>query len=116
MSDLLVAEVADSSKITEESTVSLNLNNTENDSWFGRDKGLHLVTSFIATTLITNINKKSFNMNSSESKNTGVGIVFSLGITKEIFDSRQKNNIFSWKDLVANVTGILLGVAILEIN
>ncbi len=115
--NLLLAEEQDSTKSLNKSTTKLNFKHSGgNDTWFGRDKGLHLVGSFIGTTLLANVNRKSFGMNDSASRITGAGVVFSLGIIKETFDGRRTYNKFSWKDLLANVTGILLSFAILEIN
>ena len=117
LSNSLLAVEQDSTGTIKKSIKVLNFKHSGSyDTWFGRDKGLHLVGSFIGTTLLANINQKSFGMNDSASKRVGVAVVFSLGIIKEVFDSRQVKNKFSVKDLLANVTGILLGFAILEID
>ncbi len=98
-------------------TIQLSVRDSlKNDSWFGRDKGLHLIGSLIGTTLISNINKNAFGMNNSNSKTVGAGVVISLGFIKETLDSRQIKNRFSWKDLLADFAGVLLGLAILEID
>lgn len=86
------------------------------DSWFGIDKGQHFTGSLIGTILLSQVNNRYFKVDKSNSKNIGVGIVFSIGVTKELFDSKKENNIFSWKDLVANVAGIITGLAIMEIK
>ena len=86
------------------------------DSWFGIDKGQHFTGSLIGTILLSEVNNRYLNVDKSHSKNIGVGIVFSIGVTKELFDSKKENNIFSWKDLVANVAGIITGLAIMEIK
>lgn len=36
----------------------------------------------------------------------------SLGIAKEIYDRFVKKNYFSWKDLIADITGLTLAVLI----
>ena len=97
----------------------MKFNNPElmiSDSWFGIDKGQHFTGSLIGTILLSQVNNRHFNINKSNSKSIGAGIVFSIGITKELFDSKKEKNIFSWKDLVANIAGIFTGIAILEIN
>lgn len=43
-------------------------------------------------------------------------IVFILGLGKEIFDSKQKNNIFSFKDLFSNILGIIIEGLILYVQ
>jgi len=89
---------------------------TISDSWFGLDKGQHFTGSLIGTILLSQVNNRHFNINKSNSKAISVGIIFSFGITKELFDSRKEKNIFSWKDLVANIAGIVSGIAILGIR
>ena len=39
-----------------------------------------------------------------------------LGLGKEFWDRNQKDNIFSWKDLSADVLGILIGITLLQID
>ena len=43
-------------------------------------------------------------------------IVFILGLGKEIFDSKQKDNIFSFKDLFSNILGIIIEGLILYVQ
>jgi len=86
------------------------------DPWLGRDKGLHFVGSMIGTALMININSELFKMSSNEAKFTGAGFIFTLGMSKELFDSKQAFNKFSWKDLAADAAGILIGLAIMEIK
>jgi len=97
------------------------INDTKTDStkmefWFGRDKGLHFVGSMIGTVLLVNVNKHAFNVKQQTGNLVGAGIVLSIGITKETIDSSKKSNRFSWKDLAADVAGILIGLAIMEIK
>ena len=42
-------------------------------------------------------------------------IVFILGLGKEVFDSTQKDNIFSFKDLFFNILGIIIEGLILYV-
>ena len=42
-------------------------------------------------------------------------IVFILGLSKEIFDSTQQDNTFSFKDLFSDILGIVIGGLILMI-
>jgi uncharacterized protein YfiM (DUF2279 family) len=107
----------DSLKIAEADSIKIiNPKITISDSWFGIDKGQHFTGSLIGTILISQVNNRYFDINKSNSKTIGTGIVFSIGITKELFDSKKDKNIFSWKDLVANVAGIITGVVIMEIK
>ena len=102
-------------------SISLNFRNslsdsTKTDSWFGRDKGLHLVGSLIGTTLSVNVNIHEFNVKQRTGSLIGAGVVLSIGLLKETIDSKQVSNKFSWKDLAADVAGILIGLAIMEIK
>lgn len=83
---------------------------------YSADKGQHFIGSFISTLFISKFNEKYFNFNHSKSKNIGIGISFSIGLSKEILDSQKPRNFFSFKDLVANIAGILAASAILEIK
>ena len=106
----------DALKFFESDSIKINSKVTFSDSWFGIDKGQHFAGSLIGTILLSEVNNKYFNINKSNSKVISAGIVFSIGITKELFDSQKEKNIFSWKDLVANVAGILTGIVIMEIK
>lgn len=107
----------DSLKFVEtDSSKYVNPKITLSESWFGLDKGQHFTGSLIGTIMLSQVNNRYFDINKSNSKMIGVGIVFSIGITKELFDSKKNNNIFSWKDLVANVAGIITGIAVMEIK
>ena len=99
----------DSSEIVKTDTVVT-------DSWFGVDKGQHFVGSFIGTILLSQVNNRCFNIDKLNSQRIGMSVVLSVGLTKEIFDSRKVNNYFSWKDLLANAAGIIAGIAIMEIK
>ncbi|MEO0293764.1 MAG: hypothetical protein ABIN61_06040 [candidate division WOR-3 bacterium] len=80
------------------------------DDWFSEDKFLHFAHSAVISSsiyLITN------NINRSNNK-TSFYISFSisslLGISKEIKDSKEKDNFASYKDLVFDLAGILFGI------
>jgi uncharacterized protein YfiM (DUF2279 family) len=88
----------------------------KNDNWFAIDKGQHFIGSFIGTVMLTKINNKYLGIDNSKSKKLGIGIVLSLGFAKEIIDSQNTKNIFSWNDLLANIAGAIVGIAILEIK
>ncbi len=91
-------------------------NTIKNDSWFAIDKGQHFIGSFIGTILFTKVNNRQLNIDKSNSKKLGIGIIFSLGLAKETLDSQKPNNIFSWRDLLANIAGIATAIAVLEIK
>ena len=89
---------------------------TVQDNWFSPDKGYHAMGSMISTTLIGQISLKGFDNSTQKSQIIGAGTTFTLGLAKELFDSRQPDNIFSWKDLTANGVGIIIGIILLGID
>ncbi|MBU1064467.1 DUF2279 domain-containing protein [bacterium] len=85
-----------------------------NDPWFGLDKLKHLSSSFVLTTTAYYIQAKIADISNSKSlTNTGF-VTISLGLGKEISDSRKPGGIFSLRDLTVNITGI--GLAFLFIR
>ncbi len=94
----------------------VNPDTVKNNSWFAIDKGQHFASSFIGTILLTKVNNRYLNIDKSNSKKIGISIILSVGLTKEVFDSQKVNNFFSWKDILANIAGVIAGIAILEIK
>lgn len=88
----------------------------KSESWFAIDKGQHFMGSFISSILITQVNNRYFSIDKLNSKKLGIGISFSIGLVKETIDSQKSNNVFSLKDLLANVAGIVVGIAVMEIK
>ena len=86
------------------------------DSWIGRDKGLHLVGSMISTIAISKTSQTFFNNSHDQSLKLGIGVTFGLGLGKELWDSTKKNNKFSYKDLTADIVGILIGSVLLNLE
>jgi putative lipoprotein len=85
------------------------------DSWFSRDKGLHLAGSLMTTVAISKSLQHFGNTSSARASYWGVGLSFSLGLGKEIYDHRKPSNRFSYKDLTADIVGIVIGVIIVSI-
>ena len=86
------------------------------DHWFTADKGYHLIGSIISTTGISNSCMQFADIKKEKSIRIGAGVTFVLGLGKELWDRQQKDNIFSWKDLSADVLGILIGITLLQID
>jgi|GEM_PF-402997 len=85
------------------------------DSWFSRDKGLHLAGSLMTTVAISKSLQRFGNKSSTKASYWGVGLTFSLGLGKEIYDHRKPSNRFSYKDLTADIVGIVIGVILVSI-
>jgi uncharacterized protein YfiM (DUF2279 family) len=86
------------------------------DLWFSPDKGYHVLGSMIGTTLVGQISMKRFDYSIKKSQLITAGTAFTIGFTKEIYDSEQPKNYFSWKDLAANGVGIIIGIIILGMH
>jgi len=86
----------------------------QNDLWFNEDKARHLAASFIASGVGTLTLKHIYNFKKSKSVVIGVTFSFSLGLVKEVYDSRQENNHFSFKDLTADLVGSAIGYIVFK--
>jgi uncharacterized protein YfiM (DUF2279 family) len=85
-----------------------------NDDWLGGDKAKHLLASMLLTGAITYYYQHHQEQSYENSAMLGIGLTFSLGIAKEIRDGQEPNRTFSWKDMTANIIGIVLGVVFLS--
>jgi len=84
------------------------------DRFFAPDKAQHFLFSMISTVFAGKFAEERVGWSAQQSKYVAVGISFGIGFLKEVRDNRQPNNRFSWKDLVADVGGIALGVVLLN--
>ena len=72
---------------------------------FTSDKYIHFIVCMILVQLIYLLVPVLYSML----------IVFIIGLGKEIFDSKQQDDIFSFKDLFSDILGIIIGGLILMI-
>jgi uncharacterized protein YfiM (DUF2279 family) len=70
----------------------------------------------ICTTGIANSFIQFADIKKDKSVQFSAGLTFAIGVSKEIWDGQKKNNHFSWKDLSANVIGIIVGVILMQIE
>ncbi|MBN2364794.1 MAG: hypothetical protein EH225_01410 [Calditrichaeota bacterium] len=82
------------------------------DHWLAPDKAKHLMGSLISTVFFHQVASHGFQSSQSEAALAAAGISFALGAGKECMDRRKEGNFFSWKDLVADVAGLLTGLVI----
>ena len=87
---------------------------TVSDSWFSRDKAHHFLTSAFLTTAGYYYCREQNHFSNFKSQQGAVCFSLSLGLIKEIRDGMKKNNAFSWKDLVADILGTAVGLAIIS--
>ncbi len=84
---------------------------TFSDSWFGRDKVHHFLTSAFLSGTGYYFLREEQNYSNKLSQRGGFCFSVSLGLVKEIWDGFKPKNAFSIKDLVADVLGTLVGIA-----
>ena len=84
------------------------------DSWFSADKGLHFIGGMISTVGTGKSVQQFAKTERRKSLLIGAGFSFSLGLVKETHDALQPGNIFSYKDLLADCLGIIMGVILLR--
>lgn len=87
---------------------------TLRDPWFGRDKALHAGFSFLATLSAQYVLQAKLDASRDEALPIAAGVTFSLGLAKEIADSRRPvRPLFSTRDLVADAVGVALAVGLI---
>ena len=84
------------------------------DSFYAPDKVQHFLVSGVLTVFGTKLLQNDLNFSKSKGRNFSAGFTFSLGVLKELRDSRQKQNHFCWKDLIADMAGIGMGLVLLN--
>ena len=84
------------------------------DDWFSYDKGYHLLGSFMLTVAGTKTFQEFTDKNAHSSKVWAVSITLAFGLGKELYDSTRMINHFSFKDLIADIVGITLGLVVLN--
>ncbi|OGC76687.1 MAG: hypothetical protein A2145_06425 [candidate division Zixibacteria bacterium RBG_16_40_9] len=82
------------------------------DKWLSFDKFQHFFLSTHLTVLSYEIYHRSYHNTKESSKYFSSGLVVTVGIGKEVLDSRKPKGKFNFKDLVADGLGIILGLTI----
>jgi putative lipoprotein len=84
------------------------------DLWLAKDKADHLVASSFLVGLGYYIHNKEMKQSKSAGYNSAFVFSFSFGLAKEAYDQYHRKTGASWKDLVADLAGCLLGYAALR--
>ena len=71
------------------------------DQWFGQDKVLHMTGS---VGLVLGLNE----IGGINTQSALIG-TFTIGMLKEVYDKRYGSGCFSFKDIIANSIGIVIG-------
>lgn len=91
-------------------TALLGQHSAPPDQWLAVDKLQHLVFSAHLTLLSYQVARQSYYNTATTSRIESAMLVLSLGVGKEVWDSKKPNDKFSYKDLVADALGIGLGL------
>lgn len=78
------------------------------DSWTGKDKAEHFVSSAILSSAGSAWGDKQ-HWNEGRSARFGLMFALSLGAAKELYDSREGGSGWSWKDFSWDVAGAATG-------
>ena len=108
---VMIFAVAANSQSVSDKLDTVNINNV--DRWFAADKAHHFALSAYLTAVNFYLAKKELNMPGSPALTVSVGVSFSLGVVKEVYDGKLRKTKFSFKDLVADCSGIGAGLIII---
>ena len=86
-----------------------------NDPWIAYDKFLHFSVSASIVLSTQYTFEQKMNYKTQDAMNFSVFISIASGVFKELWDKRQPNGFFSKRDIVANISGIALGVFIIKL-
>jgi len=81
----------------------------EKDRWLSRDKGQHFVVSLLLTGATGTLLVRRCGYHRDQGFAGGAVLTLGAGLIKEWRDSRRLEGRFSWKDLAADLLGIILG-------
>ncbi len=82
------------------------------DKWLAWDKAEHLGVSALFSGTLYSVFHDFYNNDRKSSIYLSSSLTFSLGLGKEFYDRRTPRNKFSYKDLVADILGIGIGLLI----
>lgn len=81
------------------------------DEWTGRDKAQHFISSAFLTAAGNAYGERQ-NWGEGRSARFGLSFALSLGVAKELYDSREGGSGWSWKDFVWDVAGATTGYSL----
>ena len=83
------------------------------DAWFARDKAMHAGLSFALAAGGGLALRHGLDARTQDAAPFAIGTTLALGVVKEVNDERRVGGSgFSWRDLVADAVGALLGAAV----
>ena len=93
---------------------SENTNPEVKDDWIAIDKLQHFSYSLLISLGCQYILVNKMNNTEKSSLPISSAFSFSAGLLKELNDKKGKNGYFSFKDIVANIGGIMVGAIIIN--
>ena len=93
---------------------SKNINPEAKDDWIAIDKLQHFSYSLLISLGCQYVLVNKMNNTEKSSLPISSAFSFSAGLLKELNDKKGKNGYFSFKDMVANVGGIMVGAIIIN--
>ncbi len=97
-------------------SVNVLLKRAMHDKWFGEDKAHHFMVSACLTGCSYYAFKQEFGLSQKKSNVAAIGVSFSIGIAKEVYDGVSGKGNPSLQDVVADVAGIALGILIFNVS
>ncbi len=88
----------------------------EADKWVASDKVKHFSVSCLLVIAGKIGSKEVLNFDRAASSTSAVGSALLIGFVKEVIDDLNPNNIFSLKDLAADLLGIALAILLLSLT
>ena len=86
------------------------------DSLISEDKVDHFLVSAYISALTYYLLKEEASASHETAVIVGASFSFSIGLGKELYDKKSGRGTASWKDVVADVVGIAVGLLILSNN
>ncbi len=86
------------------------------DKWFASDKVKHFSVSCLLVIAGKIGSKEVLNFDRGASSTSAVGSALLVGFVKEVIDDLNPNNIFSLKDLAADLLGIAFALLLLSLT
>ena len=106
----LPAQTVDSDSLT------LKVSRTFHDRLFASDKGHHFMASAFLAGFTYYAFRQEFGVSDRESNGAAIGIAFTIGLAKEVYDGVSGKGTPSFKDIVADAAGIAAAIIIFNIS
>jgi len=88
---------------------SVALTGISADSWTGVDKAKHFTVSMLLAGAAGWMLRNRWHSKQDLSRKTGAALILTLGISKEISDLFIRGHEFSWKDMIVDLCGVIVG-------